>query len=78
MPVILLHIGAHKNDLLVNVFYLAALMWAGRWFVTWETAPLILGLSLAGGGRRNQGAGRVSAAALVAVFAWLVFRKPYE
>jgi hypothetical protein len=74
VPVVLLHIGAHKNDMLSNVFYLGALLWAGRWFVTRELAPLVLALLCLGaaGGTKIQAV--FVAAALVAVWLWRVVR----
>jgi hypothetical protein len=75
VPVILLHAGAHKNDLMANALYLAAFLWLGRWFVTQESAPLLLGLiSLAvAGGTKLQAA--FPAAGLIAVFGYLLFRR---
>lgn len=69
VPVILLHSGAHKNDLLSNVFYLGALVWGGRWIAGRETAPLVLSLAslAAAGGTKIQGA--FVAVALLVVFA---------
>jgi hypothetical protein len=75
VPVILLHSGAHKNDLLSNAFYLAALLWAGRWIVGRETAPLLLSLTslAAAGGTKIQGA--FVAVALAVVFTWELLRR---
>jgi len=74
VPVILLHAGAHKNDLLSNVFYLGALLWGGRWLAGRETAPLVLALvSLAAaGGTKVHGV--FVAVALVCVFTWQLVR----
>ena len=41
-PVALLHAGAHKNDLMVNVFFVAGCMWTGRWAAHGGLAPLVL------------------------------------
>lgn len=75
VPVILLHSGAHKNDLLSNTFYLAALLWGGRWLAAQETAPLLLTLAslAAAGGTKLQGV--FLAAALVIVCIWLMFKR---
>ncbi len=75
IPVILLHAGAHKNDLLSNAFYLAALLWGGRWLATQETAPLLLALGslAAAGGTKLQAI--FVAAALFIVWAWLAIRR---
>jgi 4-amino-4-deoxy-L-arabinose transferase-like glycosyltransferase len=69
IPVILLHSGAHKNDLMANAFYLAALLWGGRWLASRETAPLLLMLlSLAAGaGTKLQTAFVIAGIALVAL-----------
>lgn len=42
MPIVLLHSGAHKNDLMVGLFMLLALVWAGRYLMTGETQSLLL------------------------------------
>jgi len=41
-PVALLHAGANKNDLMVNVFFVAGCMWTGRWAAHGGLAPLVL------------------------------------
>lgn len=75
VPVILLHAGAHKNDLLSNVLYLAALFWGGRWLVSQETMPLLLTLaSLAtAGGTKLQAVFPTGALLMVAL--WLLARR---
>jgi hypothetical protein len=42
VPVALLHSGAHKNDLMVSFFIVAALVAAGRWIERREFATLML------------------------------------
>lgn len=78
VPVIFLHIGAHKNDLLSNVFYLGAILWGGRFLATRERAPLALALIAlaAAGGTKLQGA--FVAFALLAVFAWTFVRDRFR
>lgn len=52
MPVVLLHSGAHKHDLLMTAFSLAAILWFSRWSAEGGFAPLALGtvsLALAAG-----------------------------
>jgi hypothetical protein len=73
-PVILLHAGAHKNDLFANVFYLAALFWGGRWLASQEIAPLLLMLvsGASAAGTKLQAA--FLFAALLAVAAFLLVR----
>jgi hypothetical protein len=41
-PVALLHSGADKNDLMTNVFCVAAILWGSRWAVSGGRAPLLL------------------------------------
>jgi hypothetical protein len=78
VPLIFLHIGAHKNDLLSNVFYLGAILWTGRFLVTREIAPLTLALlSLAAaGGTKVQGV--LVAGALLITLAWAVVRHRFR
>lgn len=75
IPVILLHSGAHKNDLISNVFYLGTFLWAGRWLSTGENAPLILALTslAAGGGTKLHAV--FCAVAWAVVFVWLLIRR---
>lgn len=42
VPVLLLHSGAHKNDILVGFFTVAAMVFAGRYLRHGETAALLL------------------------------------
>lgn len=57
-PVLLLHSGTHKNDLLAGTFMLLALLWAGRFFATRETSSLLLLTSslMIAAGTKPQGA----------------------
>lgn len=41
-PILLLHSGAHKNDLLIAFFGLCALLWGGRWVVQGGRIPMML------------------------------------
>src|SRR5262249_48600739 len=41
-PVLLLHSGADKNDLMTSFFAVAALIWGARWYVKGGTMPWIL------------------------------------
>lgn len=41
-PVLLLHSGAHKNDLFVALFALCALLWGSRWVVEGGRMPMLL------------------------------------
>ncbi|HKR67202.1 MAG TPA: hypothetical protein VJZ00_25980 [Thermoanaerobaculia bacterium] len=41
-PVVLLHSGAHKNDVMTAFFVVAGLVAAGRWFATRERASLVI------------------------------------
>jgi len=41
-PVLLLHSGADKNDLMTSFFAVTALMWGARWFVRGGTMPWLL------------------------------------
>ena len=41
-PVLLLHSGAHKNDLLVAFFGVCAVLWGGRWVVQRGRIPMML------------------------------------
>lgn len=49
-PVLLLHSGAHKNDLLVAWFSLCALMWGSRWVVQRGRMPMLLTMLALGTG----------------------------
>src|SRR5438128_3545234 len=51
-PVLLLHSGADKNDLMTCFFAIAALLWGARWYVFGGTTPwllTIISLVLGGG-----------------------------
>jgi hypothetical protein len=43
-PVVILHSGLHKNDLLFCVFAMAAFAWAARWFAAGCTASALLAI----------------------------------
>ncbi len=45
VPVVLLHSGAHKNDLMVSFFIVAALVACGRWIEKREPASLMLAIA---------------------------------
>ena len=58
-PVLLLHSGADKNDLMTCFFAIAALLWGARWYVHGGTMPWILtivSLVLAGGTKPHAAA----------------------
>jgi len=58
-PVLLLHSGADKNDLMTCGFAVAALLWAGRWVVRGGSMPwvlLILALVCGAGTKPQQAA----------------------
>jgi hypothetical protein len=42
MPVLLLHSGGDKNDIMTAFFMLSALVWAGRWFTERDVDALVL------------------------------------
>ena len=58
-PVLLLHSGADKNDLMTCFFAIAALLWGARWYVHGGAMPWILtivSLVLAGGTKPHAAA----------------------
>lgn len=68
-PVVLLHSGADKNDILSACFALGALMWGARWVVHGGHAPfvlLLLCLGLGAGTKPNMAAIFVGLAPFVA------------
>ena len=56
MPVVVLHAGAIKNDLMSHFFALSALLWGGRWFSTrrFADAALCVMALFAGLGTKNH------------------------
>jgi hypothetical protein len=46
-PLLLLHSGAHKNDLLTNAFALGALVWGSEWCVRSSRRPFVLAVTCA-------------------------------
>lgn len=46
-PLLLLHSGAHKNDVLTNAFALGALVWGSEWCVRSSRRPFILAVTCA-------------------------------
>jgi hypothetical protein len=72
-PVALLHSGADKNDLMTNVFCVAAILWGSRWAVSGGRAPLllvVLSIGLAVGTKPTAGV-VVAAVALLLVLGLL-------
>lgn len=74
VPVLLLHSGAHKNDLMTGFFMAAMLVWAGRWISRGESQSLyLLAVSSAAAiGTKPQAA--ILAAALAPALLWRVVR----
>jgi hypothetical protein len=73
-PVVLLHSGADKNDLMTQFFALTALLWGARWAVRGGVVPmavLITSMALAVGTKTNAGA---IAIGLLPFLAWQVVR----
>ena len=70
VPVVLLHSGAHKNDLMTAFCIVAALVTAGRWITTRERFALWLSMAMfaAAVGTKPQGA--IAALALVPFLVW--------
>jgi len=56
IPIVVLHAGAIKNDLMSHFFALSALLWAGRWFSTrrFPDAALSVVALFAGVGTKNH------------------------
>lgn len=46
-PLLLLHSGAHKNDILTNAFALGALLWGSEWCGRGSRRPFVLAVSCA-------------------------------
>ena len=70
VPVLLLHTGADKNDVMVAFFMVSALVWAGRWLSGRElTAAVMCVIALAAAiGTKPQGV--MLAVCLVPLFLW--------
>jgi hypothetical protein len=74
-PVLLLHSGADKNDLMTCFFAITALLWGARWVVQGGTTPwalTIVSLVLGGGTKPHLAAVLI---ALVPFFAYRAFRE---
>jgi hypothetical protein len=46
-PLLLLHSGAHKNDILTNAFALGALLWGSEWCIRASRRPFVLAVTCA-------------------------------
>jgi len=70
VPVLLLHTGADKNDVMVAFFMVCALIWAGRWFSAREVgAAVVCVIALAAAiGTKPQGV--MLAVCLAPLFLW--------
>jgi len=69
-PVLLLHSGADKNDLMMCFFAIAALLFGARWYVHGGTMPwvlMIVSLALAGGTKPHAAAILVGLIPFIAV-----------
>ncbi len=75
IPVLLLHSGADKNDLMTGFFMLSALTWAGRWMSLGDRGALVLcGVTvLAATGTKPQGL--MLGAALFPFVMWRLVRE---
>jgi hypothetical protein len=73
-PVLLLHTGADKNDIMMGFFMVAALVWTGRWFSQHDIRALALcGLTIAAAiGTKPQGL--MLAACLLPIVVWRAVR----
>jgi hypothetical protein len=72
-PVVILHSGLHKNDLLLAIFAVAAIAWSARWFATGCLASLVLGalsLLLAAGTKLDSAFVAAGAGTVLALGAW--------
>jgi hypothetical protein len=70
-PVLLLHSGADKNDLMVCYFAVGALLWGGRWYARGGSMPwlLLIVTLVAGAGTKPQ-----QAAILIGISPFLIAR----
>ncbi|HVR41674.1 MAG TPA: hypothetical protein VMU84_21435, partial [Thermoanaerobaculia bacterium] len=74
-PILLLHSGAHKNDLLVAWFSLCALMWGSRWIVEGGQIPLLLTIMAVAFGIGTKTTVAAIAVALVPFMIWQLIRR---
>jgi hypothetical protein len=74
-PVLLLHSGADKNDLLTAFFAVTALFWGGRWFVRGGRMPMLLTILALGFGFGTKSSIAAICLALTPFFLWRVARE---
>lgn len=70
VPVVLLHSGAHKNDIMTAFFIVAGLVTAGRWLTTRERFALLLSIASLAIAVGTKPHAAVAALALVPFLAW--------
>jgi len=70
IPVVLLHAGAHKNDLMTAAFTVGGLVGAGRFFATRDVAPLLIAIVSFGAGTGTKPQAAMVALATAPFILW--------
>jgi hypothetical protein len=78
VPVVLLHSGAHKNDLMAAFCIVAAFVTAGRWITTRERFALLLSLAMFAMAVGTKPQGAIAALALVPFLGWRWWTTPHR
>ena len=78
VPVVLLHSGAHKNDLMTAFCVVAGLLTAGRWLSTGERFAMLLSIAMFAMAVGTKPHGALAALALIPFLAWKWWRIPYR
>jgi hypothetical protein len=78
VPVVLLHSGAHKNDLMTAFCVVAALVAAGRWLTTGERFAMLLAIAMFAMAVGTKPNGALPALALIPFLAWRWWRIPHR
>lgn len=73
-PVVLLHAGADKNDLLLAVFSLCSAMWTAEWCARGGRAPLILAIGSACAALGTKSHGVIVAGLVGVAIVWTALR----
>ena len=70
VPVLLLHAGADKNDVMTSFFILSALVWGGRWVGEGDRDALLLAVVAVAAAVGTKPQGLILAAAIAPFLAW--------
>ena len=78
VPVLLLHAGADKNDVMTSFFILSALLWGGRWLGEGDRDALLLSIVAVASAVGTKPQGLLLAVAIAPVFAWRLVTEARE